>query len=1086
MDANLLKALEEQGKGGCLESIVLFGRVRCAIERPYVVGSKLKTSETGAFAILDVYALKCKGKDYFCERGSRNPSALYFTKGSMLIYINSPKWVGKDVKVAGSSQRNGVKVRQQFIHKTPYDGITAFAFAMQGGTYVVTPNSIVELGSHDSDIRLTPLEDFVIKRVSENSDIIEYPVTLDSIMSYEGVEDYEELASAMKTAENSFCVDSEKLDVSKIDLHLVYHLEGKDLSEIYEDVEEEIQIMSEKRKKYRKELSDFIGMEFREKSGDLADCAKNIRKAFVNNVAINFAKSVGGSNIKGRVYVDQLLESFVGRPVGRDKDEQKSVSMQTIKDGVKTLSKLVYAEPTCLLERYINDVEIPALEDDKQFALSVIGISTGIGLDSLRSNYSVCHRTAGMDFDGWFFTLLNYPYALGLLGSSLSIVDLDKLYFSYTRSFTNGLYPKENGEIRSDLIYLQTLDDADDKNSFVTESSLRKQEAKYPSTGMRFLHQNGFPAKKDLVELLTVICDTNVSMSPRQVASLENMKWYSKEKTNDLIEKGIVNQVDEYLVLEKELEKDFLTYSILVKKGKELTGITDKQVEDTINKFEEEKGFPLESLQKDGIKLCKFKAGVLSGCAGSGKTTTSDCITMCCKDNLKGYDLVYSTPTGKACRRLAEVVHGTVKTIHSQFGVGLSGDSYLTDIRVKYRAPGTSRKIYILDEMAMANSNLVYEIARSLGQEDIIFFLGDIHQLPPIGKGNPFFLLMKILPCVELGVSKRAAEGSEVNYNTTLINCCSDGVVHELTYNEKDFFCRECIDVEIPRTVTNVWKQFMEGSMNGIKYNEEDIQVITGYAKADIIFSAPQLNIPLQQLLRKNDKLLFRYGDRDFYNNERVIHVKTNAYGMQRYVEIEKDVYKGVVTFGMVNGEMATLVGIVRSDVATIDPYKDGDIESDFYRNLDRNALEELVKSRDEREDMRDDSLIKDIDTYFVKVKTYDVDLGVDVYTFYIARAHWQDGLLVLTGADLGNLDLAYALTTHKMQGSQSPVVILPFGSECNPRFINRNMMNTAVTRSQGIVCMVGTVKGADSPVTKGRLIPSPIETKDMFSLLSE
>ena len=89
-----------------------------------------------------------------------------------------------------------------------------------------------------------------------------------------------------------------------------------------------------------------------------------------------------------------------------------------------------------------------------------------------------------------------------------------------------------------------------------------------------------------------------------------------------------------------------------------------------------------------------------------------------------------------------------------------------------------------------------------------------------------------------------------------------------------------------------------------------------------------------------------------------------------------------------------------------------------------------------------------------------------------------------MEGTDLANLDLAYALTTHKMQGSQSPVVILPFGTACNPMFINRNMLNTMVTRSQGVVCMVGSVRGMDSPINRGRQYVSPVDCSDLLTVL--
>ena len=295
------------------------------------------------------------------------------------------------------------------------------------------------------------------------------------------------------------------------------------------------------------------------------------------------------------------------------------------------------------------------------------------------------------------------------------------------------------------------------------------------------------------------------------------------------------------------------------------------------------------------------------------------------------------------------------------------------------------------------------------------------------------------------------------------------------------------MDLEIPNVTTKMWKSFMDGSVTGKEFNEDDIQVISGYATPEKLYSSTNLNKPIQQLLRAKDRVLFKNLDRDFHINDRVIHVNANCYGMQRYVKVGENTFKAVATLGMVNGETGKLIGIVRSDYVSILSFKSSDLDEEpIYKNLSDEDKEKILKAREDREDIRDDSEIKDSNTYFVLVQVYDVDLGMDVFSIYVARAHYQESDLVLTGADLSNLDFAYALTTHKMQGSQSPIVILVFGSDCNPSFINRNMINTMITRSQGIVCMIGTIKGADSPVSLGRMCPSEIHTSDMLSILCE
>ena len=56
----------------------------------------------------------------------------------------------------------------------------------------------------------------------------------------------------------------------------------------------------------------------------------------------------------------------------------------------------------------------------------------------------------------------------------------------------------------------------------------------------------------------------------------------------------------------------------------------------------------------------------------------------------------------------------------------------------------------------------------------------------------------------------------------------------------------------------------------------------------------------------------------------------------------------------------------------------------------------------------------------------------------------------------LEELELAYAVTIHKSQGSEYPAVILPILS--GPRMLmNRNLLYTAVTRARKCVTVVGS-----------------------------
>ena len=55
----------------------------------------------------------------------------------------------------------------------------------------------------------------------------------------------------------------------------------------------------------------------------------------------------------------------------------------------------------------------------------------------------------------------------------------------------------------------------------------------------------------------------------------------------------------------------------------------------------------------------------------------------------------------------------------------------------------------------------------------------------------------------------------------------------------------------------------------------------------------------------------------------------------------------------------------------------------------------------------------------------------------------------------LEELELAYAITIHKSQGSEYPAVVIPMLSGAR-MLMTRNLLYTAVTRARKCVCMVG------------------------------
>jgi helicase, putative, RecD/TraA family len=70
------------------------------------------------------------------------------------------------------------------------------------------------------------------------------------------------------------------------------------------------------------------------------------------------------------------------------------------------------------------------------------------------------------------------------------------------------------------------------------------------------------------------------------------------------------------------------------------------------------------------------------------------------------------------------------------------------------------------------------------------------------------------------------------------------------------------------------------------------------------------------------------------------------------------------------------------------------------------------------------------------------------------------------TASDAADVELAYASTVHKSQGSEYPVVVMPVH---NAHFImlKRNLLYTGITRAKTLCCLVGTLEAVQNAVRR-------------------
>ena len=88
----------------------------------------------------------------------------------------------------------------------------------------------------------------------------------------------------------------------------------------------------------------------------------------------------------------------------------------------------------------------------------------------------------------------------------------------------------------------------------------------------------------------------------------------------------------------------------------------------------------------------------------------------------------------------------------------------------------------------------------------------------------------------------------------------------------------------------------------------------------------------------------------------------------------------------------------------------------------------------------------------------YNGDIGIVESIDVRSRSmvvRMDDRRLVYPAENLNELEIAYAITVHKSQGSEFPAVILP-AAQVPPRLCYRNLFYTGVTRGRKLCIVVG------------------------------
>ena len=426
-------------------------------------------------------------------------------------------------------------------------------------------------------------------------------------------------------------------------------------------------------------------------------------------------------------------------------------------------------------------------------------------------------------------------------------------------------------------------------------------------------------------------------------------------------------------------------------------------------------------------RLTSRRLSVLVGQAGTGKTSVMGALMIC--EQLAENGILLLAPTGKARVRLSKATNAEAMTV-AQF---LNGLGRYDGSRQRPRFVGGERhrkeKTVVIDECSMLTMDdlVAVFVALDLAHVERVILVGDPNQLPPIGVGRPFSDLVCYLETTCEQTRDGTSLGNALARLTVEVRAATADTGSSDALRLASWFTREPQPVDADRVMS-------------------DLELGSSFSDLDLAFwSTPDdLHKELMNAFQRH------LGLRD----------PGDTTGFNASLGIDD---RGWVCFEAPEGSEAwQILSPVR-----MHPHGVRDLNRWIQRRFRATELAASAKSWGYR--LGDEHIVirdKVIQTSNQQRDAYD---GQDSDQYYLANgevglvAPGKNGWLNVLFAGrpnlrfgyrkrdfpvgTGPLELAYALTVHKSQGSEfrKVFVILPKSS----RLLSRELLYTALTRSR-------------------------------------
>jgi len=509
-----------------------------------------------------------------------------------------------------------------------------------------------------------------------------------------------------------------------------------------------------------------------------------------------------------------------------------------------------------------------------------------------------------------------------------------------------------------------------------------------------------------------VIEETAIEEKNNKIVKLDQLLVYqsiSKMVANETI--SVLDETTVTLPFLKFAEENIL--SILSKKSNYKSGL---KITSSLDKYiiekEEELGFSFSDNQKEAIAKVNEdkKAFILYGYAGTGKSTISKAILDLLSKQYYHDKILCCALSGIASDRIRKTTGYEAATIQSLL------------VKCKVSGHPLNCDVLLIDEASMVNSEIMYRIIKAVSERTVIILVGDPAQLPPIGAGNPFSDLIdsKQIEAVELTQIYRQSEDSVI---TLFANQVREACVPEDFLNDgyTDWFFKDI-------SIKDFW---------GLKKRVEN-----GELPKSVLKETREIN---------NRNIL------NEITNIAISHLK-----QLQTLLFEKKLDEYITSFQIIAPMKAGILGVENINTviqSTINPRNDKKYFIDlklFKLKLYDKVIHVVNKfmqcnSSDAFKNGKEMNKRKIFNGMLGVVFKIDHEDGL-IYIYYP-----NDDLVVEYSFEEAKemIKLAYALTSHKTQGSQFATVVIPM-TFSHYVMSNVKLLYTAITRAENKLILVG------------------------------